>query len=129
MFVSLVNIVYQNITTIPKREFIFLYRILSEDDLHLFEIPEPPTIISKNDNRSSIGSGSAILCDTKVSSAKMSDPNKVPQQQYHQCGHSSIIFESDQDLNRQVHISRANADEDKSCNNLKNIIHKLEIVS
>lgn len=107
-----------------------MYRILSEDDLHLFEIPEPPTIISKNDHRSSIGSGSAILCEAKVSSAKMVDPNKIPQQQYHQCSHSSIIFENDQDLNRQSHISSANTNEDKSCiNNLNNIIHKLEIVS
>ncbi|XP_055310223.1 uncharacterized protein LOC129573573 [Sitodiplosis mosellana] len=107
--------------------------ILSEDDLHLFEIPEPPTIISKNDNRFSIGSGSAIMSEAKVSATKTANPNKAPppplqQQSYHQYSHSSIIFENDHDSNRPAHIPSANSNEEKSCiNNLKNIIHKLEI--
>lgn len=33
---------------------------MSEDDLNLLEIPEPPTMLSKIDNRSSCESGSAI---------------------------------------------------------------------
>lgn len=44
--------------------------ILSQDDLNLLEIPEPPTLISKVDNRSSCGSSSALTSDRKYS------PNK-----------------------------------------------------
>lgn len=103
-----------------------LCRILSEDDLHLLEIPEPPTIISKHDS-----GGSSAITSAKVSGTKTATAvGKIPQQSYHPYSNSSIIFENDHSTNRQAHSECTILNEEKGCiNNLKNIIHKLEIVS
>lgn len=106
-------------------------RFLSEDDLHLLEIPEPPTIreestptiVRKDDNRSSVGSGSANTNDEKASTMKTASNKSQPQYQHSQ---SSIICENHNVSNRHVTLEST---EEKSCiNNLKNIIHKLNIV-
>lgn len=106
----------------PKHKFNqiahFFYRILSEDDLHLLEIPEPPTIASKIDNRSSIGSCSAITSEPKASTTKMAaNKSHHPYQQ----SQSSIMFEHD---NEQIE----SMDGKSAINNLKNIIQKLQSV-
>lgn len=106
--------------------FFFLHRILSEDDLHLLEIPEPPTIVSKTDNRSSIGSGSAITSEPKASTKITLNKS---QQQY-QPSQSSIMFEmNDNASNAHDPIETASTDEKSSINHLKNIVHKLQTVN
>lgn len=102
-----------------------MFRVLSEDDLDLFEIPEPPTVISKIDNRSSIGSGSAITTDPKISTAKIAS-NKL-QPQYVQ-SQSSVCFENDNMSNMELSVRVASNEEKTSINNLKNMIHKLQTV-
>lgn len=92
----------------------------------MFEIPEPPPIISKIDNRSSIESGSGITIDPKP---PKSATNKL-QQQYQQ-SHSSIIFEHENASN--AHEPSTNemtsTDVKSAINNLKNIIQKQQSVS
>lgn len=96
---------------------------MNEDDLHLFEIPEPPTIISKID-RSSIESGSAITTDLKTGT-KATSSHAQPLYQQSQ---SSITYENNNVPNAQDHTP-CKSSEEKSCiNDLKNIIHKLERV-
>lgn len=102
-----------------------MHRILSEDDLHLLEIPEPPTIVSKNDNRSSIGSGSAITTDPKISTMKIAS-NKS-QNPLHQ-SQSSVVFENDNMSNAELSIQIASNMDKSSVNNLKNMLHKLQSV-
>lgn len=104
-----------------KKKFHSIHRILSDDELHLLEIPEPPTIVSKIDNRSSIGSGSAITTELK---ATKSATNKS-QHQYQQ-SQSSIIYENE---NVHEHIETASTDVKSAINNLKNIIQKLQSVN
>lgn len=117
--------------------FVFRFRILSEDDLHLLEIPEPPTIVSKTDNRSSIGSGSAITTEPKMSitttaAAGKKTPmvtNKMQQHPTYQQSHSSIIFENDQMSNVNEPSEMASIlNGNSSMNNLKNCIQKLQSV-
>lgn len=100
-----------------------LCRILSEDDLHLFEIPEPSKIVSKNDNRSSICSSSAITSETKLPETKTATSNKITLQQTHH--QYSLEYLS----NCPPHVLNITSNEEKSClNHFKNIIQKLEIV-
>lgn len=112
----------------------FLFRILSEDDLHLLEIPEPPTIVSKTDNRSSIGSGSAITTEPKMSTTttaatKAPMPTNKIQHPIYQPSHSSIIFENDQISNVNEPSEMASIiNGNSSINNLKNCIQKLQSV-
>lgn len=119
-----------------------LHRILSEDDLHLLEIPEPPTIVGKADNRSSIGSGSVITSiGPKVSSTKdISNKSQQQLQQHHhhqQHDHhqysqsqSSIAFENENMSNIQATIETAStADVKTVINHLKNCIQKLQCVN
>lgn len=101
----------------------FTYRISSEDDLHLLEIPEPPTIVSKNDDHFGIDRSSAITTDAKISGMKTA-PNKSP---YHH-SQSSFIFENDNVSNHQNPIPSTSTEERGCMNNLKNVVHKLEIV-
>lgn len=96
-------------------------RILSQDDLHLLALPEPPTVICKNDNRSSLSSGSVIASDPKASVATENSFNKS--QNPYQQEQSSTIFE-----NIQTQEENTSPDEKSCMNNLKNIIHKLESV-
>lgn len=110
------------------------FRILSEDDLHLLEIPEPPTIVSKTDNRSSIGSGSAITTEPKMSTtttAATKTPmatNKIQHPTYQQ-SQSSIIYENDQISNAHEPSEMASiVNGNSSINNLKNCIQKLQSV-
>lgn len=103
--------------------FEYFFRILSEDDLHLLELPEPPpVIINKNDNRSSISSGSAITSDPKASATKAT--NKSQQPSTYQQSQSSIICENDN-----PHEPSTSPNEKNCINNVKNIIHKLQCVS
>lgn len=108
--------------------------ILSEDDLNLLEIPEPPTIVSKTDNRSSIGSGSAITTEPKMSITATKTPMATNKVQSHpatyQPSHSSIIFENDQISNVNEPSEMASImNGNSSINNLKNCIQKLQSVN
>lgn len=100
---------------------------MSEDDLHLFEIPEPPTIINKNDNRSSIGSGSAITTDPKTGTKATS--NKSQSLIQYQQSQSSITYENNNVPNAQDQLPSRSSEEKSCTNDLKNIIHKLERVN
>lgn len=93
--------------------------------MHLFEIPEPPTIVSKNDNRSSIGSGSAITTDPKPETKAIANKSPAPYQQ----SQSSIAYENDTLPNAQDSMP-SRSHEEKSCiNHMKNVIQKLERVN
>lgn len=101
----------------------------------MLEIPEPPTIVSKTDNRSSIGSGSAITTEPKMSTTttaatKTMATNKIQHPTYQQ-SHSSIIFENDQvsNANEPIEMSASIINGNSSMNNLKNCIQKLQSVS
>lgn len=110
-------------------------RILSEDDLHLLEIPEPPTIVSKIDNRSSIGSGSGITTEPKITTPtaataaiKTNATHKAHPSTYQQ-SHSLIIYENDHCSNANESIEMASIlNGNSSINNFKNCIQKLQSV-
>ncbi|XP_031620520.1 uncharacterized protein LOC116339048 [Contarinia nasturtii] len=84
--------------------------ILSEDDLHLLEIPELPTLITS---------------DVKLSTIKTAS-NKS--QDHYNNSQSSIIFENDiASIHQESGPSELIEEERGSNNNLKNTIHKLEM--
>lgn len=98
---------------------------MSEDDLHLFEIPEPPTVVTKNDNRSSIGSGSAITTEPKPETKAIDNKSQTHYQQ----SQSSTMYENDALPNAQDSMP-SRSHEEKSCiNHMKNVIQKLERVN
>lgn len=91
--------------------FLVLSRILSEDDLHLLEIPELPTMIAS---------------DVRFSTNKIASNKSQP---HYNNSQSSIIFENDIISTRQGPFSSDIVVEGDCINNLKNTIHKLEMVN
>lgn len=105
------------------------HSILSEDDLNLLEIPEPPTVNSKMDNRSSCGSGSMIVSGERkqLTSAKPMQCKSMQQQHHHHHCHLSTQIENASHLNDT--IQTASTDGKVSMNDLRNTIQKLENVN
>lgn len=112
----------------------FSFRTLSQDELNLLEIPEPPEINSKIENRSNCGFS---VTDRKQLNAKATYKSSGHQQhQQHQHQHqypqsqSSTILENDNESNAlETIIGTSVSMEDKSTlNDLKNTIQKLENV-
>lgn len=100
---------------------------MSQDDLNLLEIPEPPPITSKLDTRS--GNTSAITSADRRQ--QTTGKSGCKSQQHYQCpqSQSSTIFEIDDASNLPDTGQTASMDEKSSVNDLKNTIEKLENVN
>lgn len=114
-------------------------RTLSQDDINLLEIPEPPEIVSnKIDNQSNCGGGGSTsysgIPDRRNSPSKSAYKNgnqQSNQQQCYQQSQSSTIFENDNESNMPetvLGISTASTEDKSTMNDLKNSIQKLENV-
>lgn len=82
---------------------------MGHDDLNLLEIPEPPTMMSKIDNRSSCESGSAITSAGQRQINKSGSDLQLRHHKQHQYQHSqsSLLNENENILNLQEegHVS------------------------
>lgn len=115
-------------------------RTLSQDDINLLEIPEPPEIVSnKVDNQSNLGGGGGSssysgIADRRNSPIKVaykSGNQQLNQQQSYQQSQSSTIFENDNESNMPetiLGISAASTEDKSTMNDLKNSVQKLENV-
>lgn len=114
-------------------------RTLSQDDINLLEIPEPPEIVStKIDNQSNLGGGGSSsysgIGDRRHSPSKIvnkSGHQQLNQQASYQQSQSSTIFENDNESNMPetiLGISNASNEDKSTMNDLKNSIQKLENV-
>lgn len=115
-------------------------RTLSQDDINLLEIPEPPEIVStKIDNQSHLGGGAGSssysgIGDRRHSPSKSvnkSGHQQLIQQASYQQSQSSTIFEHDNESNLPetiLGISNASNEDKSTMNDLKNSIQKLENV-
>lgn len=116
-----------------------VHRTLSQDEINLLEIPEPPEIVAnKIDNQSNCGGGSSSysgIGDRRGSPSKIAykgGGHQVNQQQSYQQSQSSTIFENDNESNMPetiLGISAASTEDKSTMNDLKNSIQKLENVS
>lgn len=109
--------------------------MLSVDEMHLLEIPEPPEIVFKSENpsncNSSVISGVAERKNSLDKSAAKAAHNHQChfQQQQHQqlpSQPSSTIFESENEPNVPEIYLETPASDKSSLNDLKNTIQKLE---
>lgn len=82
---------------------------MSQDDLNLLEIPEPPTMISKFDNRSSCESGSAITSAGQRQINKSGSDLQLRHHKQHQYQHSQSPFRNENEnvsnLQEEGHMS------------------------
>lgn len=93
---------------------------MSQDDLNLLEIPEPPTLVSKIDNRSSCGSGSGITSGGRKQSPTKST-SEIQYRHKPQQSQSSMINEIDEGTQSTEEKITAN-DPKNSTQKLPNVI-------
>lgn len=112
---------------------------MSQDDINLLEIPEPPEVVSNkiDDQSNCSGGGNSSYSgfpDRRSSPSKgayKSGNQQSNQQQCYQQSHSSTIFENDNESNLPetiLGISAASTEDKSTMNDLKNSIQKLENV-
>lgn len=121
-----------------SKSLIHSHRTLSQDDINLLEIPEPPEIVNnKIDNQSNCGGGGSSysgIADRRHSpskSAYKSGTQQSNQQQSYQQSQSSTIFENDNESNLPetiLGVSVASNEDKSTMNDLKNSNQKLENV-
>lgn len=91
---------------------------MSQDDLNLLEIPEPPTVMSKIDNRSSCESGSAITSAGRRQLNKSGIDLQSRHNKQHQYQHSqSSVLNENENVSNLQDEGNMSMNEDSVCVN------------